>query len=249
MKKVIVILLVCLLSVPFVYSQETDPACTELEFSAHMSDGLSAYESPNYTQARFHFECAIQLNPDNALAHRRLGDVLFDSGQIARAIGVYGTYRDIAGNETEAYVLERLEQHEVGLEEIGLIIVGVSSFLLVTCAPVLFVVWIIYSVMRKRPEIEEQANASRNVTLTDEELLEHAEQFYYEVNLLKYREVEYPLFNDPDGWREFVKGKDFLGLWIALKSTPADILREEDIDINKHWRMMTKLEIAMKAKP
>lgn len=249
MQRYLLIMLIFTLGILTALAQ--DAVCTELDFDEHISEGQSAYDDNVYDDAIFHFDCATQLNPDNAYAHRLLGDVYFNIDQQGNAIRAYGTYRDIAGDETEAYVIERLSESEFGFEEFALIVIGVSAFMLTTCAPVLFVVAILFSVLRKRPNLivksGDGATPSEVVNLSDSELLQHAEQFYYEVNLLKYREVEYPRFDNPDGWREFIQSKDFLGLWIALKSTPADILQDEGIDIQKHRLMMNRLNLAMKS--
>jgi len=152
MKISLIALLICILSWGIVSAQDVEPMCTELTFDNHIIDGQIAYNNRNFGQAWFHFGCATQINPNSALAYRLLGDAYFDANQRHNAVEAYQQYRDLAGNETESYILERIEPYEVGLEEIGLIIVGVSSFLLATCAPVLFAVGIIFAVFRRRTQ-------------------------------------------------------------------------------------------------
>ena len=228
-----------------------DPACTELDFDEHIKSGQIAYADQTYPDAVFHFDCATQLNSESAYAYRLLGDTYYDNAQVADAIQSYGRYRTLAGDETEAYVIARLTQSEFGLEEAVMVIGGMTAFFLATCAPVLIIVGIVFWILRKRPtrivKDMEDGLAMGTALLEDDELLQLAEQFYYEANVLNLKKnVEYPLFNNADGWRAFINTKEFLGLWIALKSMPASMLQENDIDLDQHQHMMNRLQFGMR---
>jgi tetratricopeptide (TPR) repeat protein len=78
-------------------------ACTSDNAIAHLNFGIALKKKGRVGEAIFHFQKALQINPDYAEAHNNLGNALCQKGRMDEAIVHYQKALQITPNNAEVY--------------------------------------------------------------------------------------------------------------------------------------------------